>query len=230
MQTAQMPALFGDDLPFATTGPVYMSLKEFVCQIPEPAAPLGLVYNNAVDDGIMNGWFSEGTRFTPTRGGLDVSWNVRGMHSHYKPYVPSHFPIHEAGDCVVCAPRPQPSLIGIETEPEDYSKEIPVDYSDEEEDDECDDEPMDEDLLPRPRPRIGGGYTDAHDPDVRRTEVGCDGLTDVILHGDTEYRHGMAWHFYRYYGRVRPWDGLITIVREPVSTPCHMMTMKQPKF
>jgi hypothetical protein len=31
----------------------------------------------------------------------------------------------------------------------------------------------------------------------------------------TEHRHGLAWHFYDYYGRVRPWDGLITIVREP---------------
>lgn len=25
----------------------------------------------------------------------------------------------------------------------------------------------------------------------------------------------MAWHFYKYYGRVRQYDGLITLVREP---------------
>jgi hypothetical protein len=29
-------------------------------------------------------------------------------------------------------------------------------------------------------------------------------------------QHAQAWHMYRHYGRVRPYDGLITIVRDPV--------------
>jgi hypothetical protein len=28
--------------------------------------------------------------------------------------------------------------------------------------------------------------------------------------------HGLAWGPWRYFGRVRPWDGLIVIVRVPV--------------
>ncbi|KAJ6595137.1 hypothetical protein DFH09DRAFT_1305818 [Mycena vulgaris] len=28
-------------------------------------------------------------------------------------------------------------------------------------------------------------------------------------------RHGMAWHYYEYTGRVRPWDGLIGLVMRP---------------
>ena len=29
-------------------------------------------------------------------------------------------------------------------------------------------------------------------------------------------RHGEAWHHFRFYGRVRRWDGLIVLVRNPV--------------
>lgn len=29
-------------------------------------------------------------------------------------------------------------------------------------------------------------------------------------------RHGQAWNFYRFYGRIRKWDGLIALVRVPV--------------
>jgi hypothetical protein len=32
-------------------------------------------------------------------------------------------------------------------------------------------------------------------------------------------QHGAAWHHYRYYGRVRRWDGLVALVRVPASRP-----------
>lgn len=31
--------------------------------------------------------------------------------------------------------------------------------------------------------------------------------------------HGHAWQHYYFYGRVRPWDGLISLVRVPKSNP-----------
>lgn len=73
-------------------------------------------------------------------------------------------------------------------------------------------------------------------PPVRKTHdwirnvVECDGVEDVMVTGavsgvstlpisilifflQTDDIHGQAWHHYTYYGRVRPWDGLIGILR-----------------
>ncbi|KAJ8588677.1 hypothetical protein M405DRAFT_819370 [Rhizopogon salebrosus TDB-379] len=44
----------------------------------------------------------------------------------------------------------------------------------------------------------------------------CDGVRDIALVGETDYKHGQAWNRYRFYGRVREWDGLIALVRIPV--------------
>ncbi|KAF8125529.1 hypothetical protein K438DRAFT_1892007 [Mycena galopus ATCC 62051] len=46
-------------------------------------------------------------------------------------------------------------------------------------------------------------------------ETACDGVQDVIFEGETDPRHGMAWHHYEYAGRVRPWDGLIGLLMRP---------------
>jgi len=71
----------------------------------------------------------------------------------------------------------------------------------------------------------------------------CDGILDIVLvgevrslparflvcrlrarshphhHSQTDLRHGQAWHHYRFYGRIREWDGLVALIRVPVS-PC----------
>jgi hypothetical protein len=64
----------------------------------------------------------------------------------------------------------------------------------------------------------------------------CDGVLDIALVGEvctslhlqrflfvphatflqTDYKHGQAWNHYRFYGRVREWDGLVALVRIPV--------------
>lgn len=41
----------------------------------------------------------------------------------------------------------------------------------------------------------------------------CTGVQDVYVRGHTDMRHSLAWHPYRFYGRVRQWDGMITIIR-----------------
>lgn len=38
---------------------------------------------------------------------------------------------------------------------------------------------------------------------------------DIIVTGETDPRHGQAWHHYRFYGRVRKWDGCIALLRVP---------------
>ncbi|GJE89645.1 hypothetical protein PsYK624_057490 [Phanerochaete sordida] len=43
----------------------------------------------------------------------------------------------------------------------------------------------------------------------------CDGVQDIMVVGETLPKHGQAWHHYRFYGRVRRYDGLVAIVRVP---------------
>lgn len=45
----------------------------------------------------------------------------------------------------------------------------------------------------------------------------CSGIVDLLLTGETDHSHGQAWNHYIFYGRVRRWDGLIALVRVPVS-------------
>lgn len=47
----------------------------------------------------------------------------------------------------------------------------------------------------------------------------CDGVQDIVVVGETLPKHGQAWHHYRFYGRVRRYDGLVAIVRTPTYTP-----------
>ena len=41
-------------------------------------------------------------------------------------------------------------------------------------------------------------------------------VSDTIL-VQTLPKHGQAWHHYRFYGRVRRWDGLVALVRRPAT-------------
>lgn len=41
----------------------------------------------------------------------------------------------------------------------------------------------------------------------------CDGVEDVLLTGEVDEKHAQAWNKYTFYGRVRPWDGLVGILR-----------------
>jgi hypothetical protein len=41
----------------------------------------------------------------------------------------------------------------------------------------------------------------------------------MLTISQTDPYHGMAWGRFTFLGRVRPWDGLIALVRVPVSCP-----------
>lgn len=204
-----MPPEFGDMLPFATTGPLFLTLKEFVCVSPQEPAPLGF-QRNVADDGINNGWYPEGTSFQSVPGGLHVMTPKshiapKGHIARYEQYRVDRPTSHDSGSCGGCD-------ISMEEPVMPKSASVPASMpAGELTEDE-------RDTLPRERPFVGGGYTDARDPTVKRPRTECDGVTDVVLTGTTEHRHAMAWHDYKFHGRVRHWDGLISIVREPVSS------------
>ncbi|KAJ3563282.1 hypothetical protein NP233_g9038 [Leucocoprinus birnbaumii] len=68
---------------------------------------------------------------------------------------------------------------------------------------------------------LGDGL--AHRPIRRGTDrekiVECDGIQDIIFRGATDRRHALAWNKFAFYGRVRPWDGLIGILRRSPGDP-----------
>ncbi|KAF7784923.1 hypothetical protein Agabi119p4_1088 [Agaricus bisporus var. burnettii] len=41
----------------------------------------------------------------------------------------------------------------------------------------------------------------------------CNGIKDIIFSGSTDKKHAQAWNQFTFYGRLRPWDGLIGILR-----------------
>ncbi|KAF4571077.1 hypothetical protein EYR36_001653 [Pleurotus pulmonarius] len=46
----------------------------------------------------------------------------------------------------------------------------------------------------------------------------CSGIADILITGETGERHGAAWGHYSIVGRVRPWDGLVVLLRTPVDS------------
>ncbi|OJA11864.1 hypothetical protein AZE42_03276 [Rhizopogon vesiculosus] len=52
----------------------------------------------------------------------------------------------------------------------------------------------------------------------------CNGVLDIALVGETDFKHGQAWNHYRYYGRVREWDGLVALMRIPLQS--NLMTQE----
>jgi hypothetical protein len=78
-------------------------------------------------------------------------------------------------------------------------------------------------------------YDDDDEQDTYETS--CSGIQDIVFTGEvhhpflrqpltdadhfaqTDPDHGMAWGRFAFLGRVRSWDGLIALVRLPVSVP-----------
>ncbi|KAF4573635.1 hypothetical protein EYR36_008153 [Pleurotus pulmonarius] len=41
----------------------------------------------------------------------------------------------------------------------------------------------------------------------------CNGVRDILILGSTDPPHALAWHLFVFRGRIRPWDGLVGILR-----------------
>ncbi|KAJ2937012.1 hypothetical protein H1R20_g81, partial [Candolleomyces eurysporus] len=54
--------------------------------------------------------------------------------------------------------------------------------------------------------------------DRHRVENCNDGIEDTIVTGEPDERHRLAWGSCVYYGRVRPWDGMIAILKQHPTT------------
>jgi hypothetical protein len=156
------------------------------------------------DDGLFNAYFPL-SRITETDDGVEICSDSGNVYN-YETYVPGQPNSHNEQTCTMCNKRrsrdDRKSLLNSEWLTRSSSS------SSEKDEDES-----------APGPEDGGGNAnenesndDAHE---NFPEYSCNGIQDITITGATDHLHGEAWCHYRYYGRIRPWDGLIVILRTP---------------
>ncbi|KAH0837756.1 hypothetical protein J3R83DRAFT_5932 [Lanmaoa asiatica] len=201
MQTPQIPQTFSEQSIGLTAAPVFMRLREYHCMDVESNQPVP-------SGGIQNAWFNSSTRFQEVTHGLAITCQERS--SSYDEYVVGGPDLHDESKCRGCQYRGTSEMIFREDDvrylgvlDEVLADEGMEDVEDDE-DDVMDNDPSDADVDMAP--------SDGNELVITRN---CDGILDIILVGETDLRHGQAWHHYKFYGRVREWDGLVALIRVP---------------
>ncbi|KAF7341757.1 hypothetical protein MSAN_02074500 [Mycena sanguinolenta] len=198
----------------AAVRPVYMRVREHWSFHPDTPAPPHAADSTTADEGLRHGWFPFGTRVVGVGGGkVEVAmWrmmltSVRGCvrareRERWRREV-------AAGADVAAASADED--VDMEEEdgnslPAESASPSVASVSASEDDNAAD--------APWPEWNAPAWKAHAFDDD-EGWEWHCDGVQDVIFEGETDARHGMAWHHYEYVGRVRPWDGLIGLIMRP---------------
>ncbi|KAI9566351.1 hypothetical protein HD554DRAFT_2025645 [Boletus coccyginus] len=211
MQTPQMPPSFSEQSVNLAAAPVFMRLREYHCMDVEPNEPFG-------SGGIQRAWFPSSARFQEVTHGLTITCQEKS--STYREYVVGGPDLHDESKCRGCEYRGTSEMIFREddaqylTTLDDVLANEGADDPEDDEDDEMDDDSSDVDV------DMASGTENENELVIRRK---CDGILDIVLVGETDLRHGQAWHHYKFFGRVREWDGLVALIRVPVS-PCSTQT------
>lgn len=208
--TVTLPPWFGESSPFVITDPVIVRLREHHCIRPAKAldVPAGDGPDELFDEGVRNGWLPGGAKFREDGRKLEVQDQHGRPLATYETYRPGQPNSHSEDTCDVCCAR-----IGAAEEAmmDRFRERNP--QKDEDSSTLLED-PMD----------IDDAYTESeYDeyPEIPEEfiETVCTGICDIIITGETLHHHGQAWKHYYFYGRVRPWDGLISLVRVPKVNP-----------
>ncbi|KAG8219229.1 hypothetical protein J3R82DRAFT_65 [Butyriboletus roseoflavus] len=201
LQTPQMPTSFNEQSMGLTAAPVFMRLREYHCMDVEPNQP-------ATSGGIQNAWFHSSARFQEVTHGLAITCQERT--SFYDEYVVGGPDLHDESKCRGCEYRGTSEMIFREDDVrylgvlDEVLADEGIEDVEDDEDEGMDDDPSDGDA------EMASG--DGNELVITRK---CDGILDTVLVGETDLRHGQAWHNYKFYGRVREWDGLIALIRVP---------------
>ncbi|KAH9950972.1 hypothetical protein B0H21DRAFT_776357 [Amylocystis lapponica] len=208
--STKFPTSFSEQNPRLTTVPVYMRLREHHCINPEmPTLPGGS--RDGFDDGVRNAWFPS-ISMRETGGFVRIEDEANNVVSQYETYVEGRPNSHDEETCLACQQQrlddeedSVDDALGPDTNVDELIDNImgPSDQSDDDDDEEDDD----------------GMSDDCSESVVEYMMHTCNGIQDIIVTGETLPRHGQAWHHFRFYGRVRKWDGLIAIVRVPAQIP-----------
>ncbi|EGO31272.1 hypothetical protein SERLADRAFT_353830 [Serpula lacrymans var. lacrymans S7.9] len=203
----QRPANFSEMNPLFISSPVYMRLREQHCIDPQEPVACGGNGDN-FDDGLTNAWMPL-CKLREEQGKVMVEDN-QGNASTYERYVPGEPNSHDEDTCGSCQYRGTSDIVyrGRPGSPEcDYEADFEsvglgrrTEGEDEDEDEIMED--VDDDME---------GLMEYC------VSAECSGILDIVLTGETDLNHSRAWNPYKFYGRVRLWDGLIAIVRVPVN-------------
>ncbi|KAJ7153509.1 hypothetical protein C8R43DRAFT_1106735 [Mycena crocata] len=227
--TPDYPPTFDEGFLGTTTVPLFMRVQEHHSYAPHKPAPCGGPgAGNGTDDGIGNAYFPRGTRFVASdaRG---VTVRIEGDDTAYEYVTHGVAAAHNVEVCAGCREREETLRavrvreaaaaheelfarvgLGVREAMPDADVHITEgngdgggDRSGDSEEGEGDGEgdPGDSELPPTPP---------AHDPN---RVPPCNGIQDIIFTGATDLRHGQAWNHFEFYGRLRPWDGMIGILR-----------------
>ncbi|CAK5279105.1 unnamed protein product [Mycena citricolor] len=198
--TVEYPLGFDETAVGTTTVPLYMRIAEHHSYAPHSPAPLGHSENDeARDDGMRNAFFPQDTRFISEAGGV----TVRVDDDSYWYADASDPQAHEADTCVGCQERERRLKMHRERASTEAYHELLARIS-----------PNAVHKQP-PSPSHSESSSQKvdppdHDPDRVKP---CTGIQDIIFTGATDMRHGEAWNPFKFHGRLRPWDGMIGILR-----------------
>lgn len=230
LQHVQMPEEFTEQQLFLNAYPLFMRLREYHCVDPQDPVPTGGA-DDGFDDGISNAWIPRGVHLHE-----DLSEGKLKLQHHdrtytYEAYRPGLANSHDEATCRGCQYRGTCNIVYREHDDQFLAERSPqgdegdtdadVDVGDDDGqflqdasaqyDTVIDDifEAMDED----------SDYES--DEEEYCVERKCNGVLDIALVGETDFQHGQAWNHYKFYGRVREWDGLVALVRIPAHQYLH---------
>ncbi|KAG2141086.1 hypothetical protein DEU56DRAFT_283244 [Suillus clintonianus] len=237
LQHVQMPEDFTEQQLFLNAAPLFMRLREYHCIDPQDPVPTGGA-NDGFDDGISNAWIPAGVQVHEDMHEGKLTFQHHGRVHVYEAYRPGLSNSHDEATCRGCQFRGTCDIVYREHDDQyladrsqaDEGVDVDVDIellSDEDGDrdqefledasaqydsvidtvfQQKDDDAMDEDA-----DLVSDDDSDEEYSVQRR----CNGVLDIALVGETDFKHGQAWNHYKFYGRVREWDGLVALVRIP---------------
>ncbi|KAF4613809.1 hypothetical protein D9613_008054 [Agrocybe pediades] len=178
--------------------PLYWELQEHHCFLGDEVLPSG-VDSNFGDD-ILNAWMPRGSKFSHTNDSLEV-YDPNTRRTYCYRTIPPRTSAHQnTGN----KNRP-------ERDPDTPGMSHRWGIADE---DVLESESETNLLAPETRTNAGPPIDDDdHYCDTVSHEMS--GIADILITGKTGTPYGDAWGHFTIYGRVRPWDGLIVLLRVP---------------
>lgn len=240
LQHVQMPEEFTEQQLSLNAYPLFMRLREYHCVDPQDPVPTGGA-DDGFDDCISNAWIPKGVQVHEDayEGKLRLQHHDRTYT--YEAYRPSSANSHDEATCRGCQYRGTCNIVYREhddqflAERSSQSDEGDADIDVGEDDGQFlqdaarydsviddvfrqkDNEDMDEDSATD----LAFASDDEGDEGEYCVERKCNGVLDIALVGETDFKHGQAWNHYKFYGRVREWDGLVALVRIPAHQAPH---------
>ncbi|KAF5341371.1 hypothetical protein D9758_012282 [Tetrapyrgos nigripes] len=177
--------------------PLYFSLQEHHCLHPDE--PIDIGFDEFGDDNLLNAWLPNDFRIDTLKDAIEI-YNPRTKRSvRYETFSPEGT---AAG--TMCY-----SKAACEKLKRDWI------YDEETNEEELSDTSVDGDLSTfrsLSSDQSQGLGRDEYTATVSHLDSG---IADILVTGETGEEHGSAWGHFNIVGRVRPWDGLVVLLRTP---------------